>query len=77
MKSLICIRLKGRHSSRVELKNVIRNDGEASMKNLRRQRVRRGAQGWPQAQRIKDDSSIGGQFAFSMKVPVMSREATC
>ena len=76
MKSLICICLKGRHSSRVELKNVIRNDGEASMKNLRRQRVRRGAKGWPQAQRIKDDSSIGGQFASLMKVAVMSREAT-
>ena len=58
MKSLICICLKGRHSSRVELKNVIRNDGEASMKNLRRQRVRRGAKGWPQAQRIKDISML-------------------
>jgi hypothetical protein len=77
LKSLICIRLKGRHSSGVELEDVIRNDGEASMKNLRRQRVRRGAQGWPQAQRIKDDSSIGGQFASLMKVAVMSREATC
>ena len=77
MKSLICIRLKGRQSSRVELKNVIRNDGEASMKNLRRQKVRRGEKGWPQAQRIKEDKSIGGQSASLMKGPVMSREATC
>ena len=77
MKSLICIRLKGRHSSGVELEDVIRNDGEASMKNLRRQRVRRDAKGWPQAQRIKEDSSIGGQFASLMKVAVMSREAIC
>ena len=48
--SLIGIRLKGRHSSWLELRNVIRNDGEASMGNLRRQRVRRGAEGWSQAE---------------------------
>ncbi len=47
--SLIGIRLKGRHSPRIELENVIRNDGEARLKNPRHERGWRGVEGWPQA----------------------------
>ena len=74
--SLIGIRLKGRHSSWLELKNVIMNDGEAPLKNPRHERGWRGSEGWSQAKRIREDSSIGGQFDALMKGSAMSREAT-